>query len=239
MSTFKQKLKTILNDALAFYVPRTSEEKFEYSILNTQRKIKNENSKHLFRNKSSFQMTHHKNNTNFLINKYQTKKIKQPNQINSLFISKPKVSECSLNKNKDNYFNTINQYSSYSNRINPKIQRDINSFKKENSLHNYKKMICNRPMSNLDNNILCNFDKNNYSTIPKKQYFNTKKNNSCIKISNNDFANLRGKNRKKDYIFDYKKKGNDILTGKEDKYHSFYLNKDINSCRVFSAKLYK
>ena len=240
MSTFKQKLKTILNDTLDFYVPRPAEEKLECSILNTRKKIKKDNNKHLFRAKSSIQMNHTKNIINFLINEYknQPKGNKQHNQMNSLLITRSKFNESSLINNKDDYFYTTIQYSIYSKGVNSKIQRDINLFKKENSLFNNKKMICNRPKSNL-NNILCNFDKNNYSSFLKNQYFNSKKSNSCIKISNNDFSTIRAKNSKKGCIFEYKKKGCDKLFGKEDKNHNFYRNKDFKSYRTFTANFYQ
>ena len=238
MSTFKQKLKNILNDTLAFYVPRTAEEQLEFSILTTRKKIKNDNNKHLFRTKSSTQINHNKYDSNFINDyKYQAKENKQPNQINSLFMTKTKFydSSNSLINNENDYFYTINQYGICSTRVNPKIQRDINTFKKENSLISNKKMICNRPISNL-NNILCNFDKNNYSSFNKKQFLNTKKHNSCIKITNNDFSSLR--NNKKRYIFEYTKKENDSLFGKNDKNY-FYRNKNNNSYRTFTTDFLK
>ena len=142
MSTFKQKLKSLLNDTSSLNDTSNVEKKFDQFFLRTYRKIKKDNTRQsisIFENKKTFSNDYRKVKKDLFLNHSITSG-------NKRCIS-PKIAErmaqtFSLMKNENSkniyndyksgiFYNTINKFMDNSSKLKMKIQKGIDSFNKD------------------------------------------------------------------------------------------------------------
>ena len=153
MSSFKQKLKALLNDSSSFQNAINNEQKFGQIMIKIYRKVKSCNniqSKLLINYKTySFE------NINYQKDKYFPEKkdyfsknkkgISQKTAINMIEALSLLRNYNSRNCNKDPFYEKMNKYLNDTSKTNHKIQRDLFYFKIDYSNHNYSRY--NRPKS--------------------------------------------------------------------------------------------
>ena len=233
MSSFKQKLKTLLIDSSSFKNPINNEEKFGQTMIKIYRKVKSYNNIQSKLLNTNYKIYSSKNK-NSQINKYfpeksdyisKNKKGISPktaiNMIEALSLLK---NYNSRNCNKDPFYEKMNKYLNDNSKTNQKIQRDLYYFKINNSNYNYRR--CNRPKSYFNNRNNNNKNKQIYNLkqscpgnvidlINKEDnllYYNNENN---IKKENYNFIdsfNEYSKMRKKDYFNFSRNKSNKYLS---------------------------
>ena len=204
MSSFKQKLKSLLNDTSSFKYPINNEQKFGQTMIKIYRRVKSYN-----KNQSKLL------NTNYKI--YSSKNLNSQKNIcfpeKADYISKNKkgispktainiIEALSLlknynsrNCNKDPFYEKMNKYLNDTSKTNQKIQRDLYYFKIDNSNSYYSR--CNRPKSYF--NVKNNRNKNKHIYNLKQNYH--KNMIDLINKEDNLFYNNENNIKKDNYIF--------------------------------------
>ena len=226
MSSFKQKLKDLLNDSSILKNPSNIDEKLGQLMIVAYRKIKRDNNVNSIyrnnRNNSSRNIKFQKNyfrqkSENFI--KKQKKGISPKtaeNMIKTLYLLK---NQNSRNIYNESTYESINKYLNDSSITKQKIERKIDYFKKENPNFNHKYTICNRPITS--------FNKNK-SVFNLKQIYKTK---------------LNDLNKKNDDLFSDNDKDENILKKRNNVFNSFnkFIKKPKNKNYSYSRnnKFYK
>ena len=225
MSSFKQKLKYLLNDSCSFRQPLNNDKKFDQIIMKTYRKIKKDN------NRQSIVLSTYKSPKNG-----ETKtRINYCSKIDSFCSNTKKrnatknienlIQTLALFKNKNKSFcknNTmispINKILKNPSNIQQKILKDIDSFKNDNSCSKHKYMFCNRPKTFF-------YKKKINTNIINKTVFNLKK----VKNNNSLLFTGKSKGKTKDEnvnIFEYynriniEQKKNDVKCSRNKEQYS-------------------
>ena len=219
MSSFKQKLKTLLSDSSSFNIPINNEQKFGQTMIKIYRKVKSYNNIQSKFYNINFKIYSSKNK-NSQINKYFPEKtgnisknkngISPKTAINMIEALSLLKNYNSRNCNKDPFYEKMNKYINNTSKTNQKIQRDLYYFKIDNSNSNYYR--CNRPKSFFNDknnrnkgkqiyNLKQSYHKNVIDLINKEDNLlycnnenNIKKENFNIFDSFNEFKNHRKKN---------------------------------------------
>ena len=182
MSTFKQKLKSLLNDTSSLNDTSNVEKKFDQFFLRTYRKIKKDNTRQsisIFECKKTFPNDYRKVKKDLFLNHSITSG-------NKRCIS-PKIAErmaqtFSLMKNENSkniyndyksgiFYNTINKFMDNSSKLKMKIQKGIDSFNKDK----YKAKVNFSGISGI------NQSKNHFNSYIIKDIFFIKKNKTIYK----------------------------------------------------------
>ena len=212
MTSFKQKLKYLLNDSSSFRLPLSNEQKFGQIILKTYRKIKRDNNRQsiILSSYKSPKNSRENSKINFLskIDSYCSKKQKGmspknvENMIQTLSIIK---------QQKSSFYNNAtisspkNKYLNDTSKKKQKLLRDIDCFKNDNSNSKNKYMICNRHKSSFNNKKFNNNIKNNIKNNMEKKNITM---HNLMRIKNNDSIFFHGNNKdnlkdENNNIFDY------------------------------------
>ena len=204
MSSFKQKLKYLLNDSFSFKYPLNPEQKFGQIILKTYRKIKLDNSRQsillsTYKNNSSKSIKKNLKNKllNEIINSSQNKNINPTKNIENMIQTLSLIKYQNLKNYKKkvlpgNMSKNLNDTS----KINQKIWRNIDYFKNENSLSNHTYKVCNRPKSSFNNKNIKNSNKNiyNFKQVKNKKLNKSIKNKEYELFYGNNIENLNDEN---------------------------------------------
>ena len=187
MTSFKQKLKSLLNDSSSFKDMSNIDQKFDQFLMRTYKKIKKDNAP------KSIMVSKYSNNTPKVTRNYiQTKSYRrQNNRSISQNIAKLMAQtfslmnkENSMNNQNEDFYNTLNKYLDNSTKMQRKIQKSIDYITKDIYTSKSKCSGINRPKSvfnfNAINNMNSQSHKNkiidNMMTILEKT-----NNNSSIK----------------------------------------------------------
>ena len=187
MTSFKQKLKSLLNDSSSFKDMSNIDQKFDQFLMRTYKKIKKDNAP------KSIMVSKYSNNTPKVTRNYiQNKSYRRQNNRG---IS-PNIAKCmaqtfslmnkenSMNNQNEDFYNTLNKYLDNSTKMQRKIQKSIDYITKDIYTSKSKCSGINRPKSvfnfNAINNMNSQSHKNkiidNMMTILEKT-----NNNSSIK----------------------------------------------------------
>ena len=229
MSSFKQKLKTLLIDSSSFKNPINNEEKFGQTMIKIYRKVKSYNNIQSKLLNTNYKIYSSKNknsqiNKNFPeksnhISKNKKKGISPKTAINMIEALSLLKNYNSRNCNKDPFYEKMNKYLSDNSKTNQKVQRDLYYFKINNSNSNYSK--CNRPKSYFNSRNNNNKNKNIYNL--KQSYHSNaidlinKEDNLLYNIKKDNFNfidsfNEYKKNRKKNLFNFSRNKSNKYLS---------------------------
>ena len=183
MTSFKQKLKALLNDSSSLKDMSNIDKKFDQFLLRTYRKIKRDNTRQSFisSNYNNYSINNRKTTRNFYIsnniNKSGNKRGISPKiaerMAQTFSLMKEENSKSIYNNFRDEiFFNAINKYLKNSSKIKRKIQRDIDYITKDKNNSSIKYQGMNRPKSVFNNNTI-NINKfyssNNNKTIYNKR----------------------------------------------------------------------
>ena len=163
MNSFKQKLKSILNDSSSLKDMSNIDQKFEQFLLKTYKKIKRDNIRqsimvsYYSTNERKTTRNIFKSNMNLSGNKRGISPKTAHRMVQTFSLMKNTNSNSYYNNNKyDTLYNALNRYLSNSSKIQKKIQRDIGYITKDN--YNYKYKIkasrINRAKSLFNNNTI-------------------------------------------------------------------------------------
>ena len=176
MASFKQKLKSLLNDSSSFKDTTNIDQKFDQFFMLTYKKIKKDNAP------QSLLVSKYSNNSRkSTLNYFKTKSHRyEINRGISPKTAKNMVETFSLlnkensynNYQSDNFYNSINRYLDNSSKIQRKIQKSIDYISKDNYNSRSKCSMINRPKSVFNYNIN---NKINHSNKNKTNIHNIKK----------------------------------------------------------------
>ena len=231
MSSFKKKLREILDDSTTFKSPSNNDEKLGHLMKKTFRKIKRDNSRHsLYRNNSTKDININKlfpqKIDYFLIkqNKRITPKT-AANMIQTLSLLK----NHSRNYYKGANYKSMTKYLNDSSIIKQKLKRNINYLNKDISNLNHTYKICNRPITSFTSfNKNLNKSINKNTTIFNLKQINNKKSNNLIN-NKDDFFN----DNDKDILKKSKSKLNDecfnqFIKKQKNKIYSYSRKNNAN-----------
>lgn len=167
MTSFKQKLKSLLNDSSSFKDMSNIDQRFDQFLIRTYKKIKKDNAPQsiLFSNYTKFP---HKTTRNFFGTKPQRIESKRgisPNTAKSmaqtfhLMNKENSMNYYNNNYQSENFYNTLNRYLDNSSKLQRKIQKSIDYITKDNFISRSKCSGINRSKSVF-----------NYSTINKNSH---------------------------------------------------------------------
>ena len=161
MNSFKQKLKSILNDSSSLKDMSNIEQKFEQYLLKTYKKIKRDNIRqsimvsYYSTNERKTTRNIFKRNTSLSGNKRGISPKTAHRMVQTFSLMKNTNSNSFYNKNNyDTFYNALNRYLSNSSKIQKKIQRDIDYITKENYKSKIKVSGINRSKSLFNNNTI-------------------------------------------------------------------------------------
>ena len=188
MSSFKQKLKSLLKDSKSFQIPKNNEQKFGQIMRKTYRKIKIENSRQsiLLANKTFSSKTINSLTSKYLPEKLGYDKNSQKgispktasNMLQALSLLKYKNS---IKLNKDPTLEKITKYINDNLKIKSTVRRNIFYLRNGNSISNYS--IYNRPRTSFNSRNNSSKKKPVYKL--KKTY--TRNINTLIKKTEDNF----------------------------------------------------
>ena len=187
MSSFKQKLKTLLKDSSVFKIPLNNEQKFWQIMIKIHRKIKQDNNRQsLLSNYNTYFSTNINKHLKEKINYTKKQKGISPktaaNILSGLGLLKRKDSR---NLNKYPIYEKMNKYICDNYKIKQKQQNDIN-YLIDNNTNSYKRK-CNRPKSSFNKN-----KKENKPIFNLKQIYY--RNVNDLMKNNNDKEHSKKKN---------------------------------------------
>ena len=222
MSSFKKKLREILDDSTTFKSPSNNDEKLCHLMKKTFRKIKRDNSRHSLYINNSTKDINNKSKLDFFLKK-QKKRIthKTGSHMKQTF-------SLLKNHNSRNYniilnYKTKSKYLNDSTIIKQKLERSINYLNKDISNLNHTYKICNRPITSFNKNINKSINKNR--TVFNLKQINKRKSNNLIKNNDNFFND-----NDKDILIKSKSKFND-----ETSFNQF-IKKQKNKIYSYSRK---
>ena len=188
MSSFKQKLKSLLKDSSSFQIPKNNEQKFGQIMIKTYRKIKKENSRQLIllTNKTFSSKSINSLSSKFLPEKLGCNKNSQKGispKINSNMLQALSFlkNNNSINLKKDPTLEKISKYLNDNLKIKSNLKRNIYYRRNSNSISNYS--IYNRPKTSFNSRNNSNKRKSAYNF--KKAY--TRNINILIKNKEDNF----------------------------------------------------
>jgi hypothetical protein len=166
MTSFKQKLKSLLNDSSSFKDMSNIDQKFDQFLIRTYKKIKKDNAPQSIM-MSNYTKYPQKTTRNFLGKSHciENKRGISPNTAKSmaqtfhLMNKENSMNYYNSNYQNENFYNTLNRYLDNSSKIQRKIQKNIDYITKDNFNSRSKCSGINRPKSVF-----------NYSTINKNSH---------------------------------------------------------------------
>ena len=191
MASFKQKLKSLLNDSFSLKDASNIDQKFDQFLLRTYHKIKRDNTRQsiiVSKYENNYSNNFHRTSRNFFVGNSNISRKKRgisPNIAKRMAQTFSLVkNENSMNSNKnyqnEMFYNVINKYMNNSSKIQKKIQRDIDYITREKYSSKLRYTGINRPKSVFNNNII-NIN-NRYSNNKSKNIYNIRK------INENNFG---------------------------------------------------
>jgi len=202
MNSFKQKLKSLLNDSSSIKDTSNIDQKFEQFLLRTYRKIKLDNTRQsllVSTYKNNFSNNFRKTTRNSFIN---NSKISEKKRGISPNIAERMAQTFSLMKNENSsniynnfksemFYNALNKYMNNSSKIKRKIQRSIDYIIQDKNNSTIRYSANNRPKSLFNKTININ---NIYSNNKNKTIYNIRKiyENNNEKISKEKEKDITG-----------------------------------------------
>ena len=211
MTSFKQKLKSLLNDSSSFKDISNIDQKFDQFFMLTYKKIKKDNAPQSLL-VSKYSNNPHKSTRNYFKTNYRRSEINRgisPKTAKSMVETFSLINKENLYNNyqSENFYNSINRYLDNSSKIQRKIQKSINYINKDNYNSRSKYSMINRPKSVFNNrsnhsnknktniqNMTKIFEKTIYSSSKKRESY--KNNLRKEKLDFCDFFN-QFRNRQK------------------------------------------
>jgi len=172
MNSFKQKLKSLLNDSLSLKDTSNIDQKFDQFLLRTYRKIKRDNTRQsiiVSKYENNYSNNFKKTSRNFFMNNSKISRKKRgisPNIENRMAQTFSRLkNENSMNiYNKyqnEIFYNEINKCMDNSSKIKKKIQRNIDYIIRDRNNSTIKYAGVNRPKSVINNKAINNIYSNN------------------------------------------------------------------------------
>ena len=172
MNSFKQKLKSLLNDSLSLKDTSNIDQKFDQFLLRTYRKIKRDNTRQsiiVSKYQNNYSNNFKKTSKNFFMNNSKISRKKRgisPNIKNRMAQTFSRLkNENSMNiYNKyqnEIFYNEIHKCMDNSSKINKKIQRNIDYIIRDRNNSTIKYAGVNRPKSVINNKAINNIYSNN------------------------------------------------------------------------------
>ncbi len=172
MASFKQKLKSLLNDSFLFKDMSNIDQKFDQFFIHTYKKIKKDNAPQSLL-VSKYSNNPQKSTRNYFKTKSHRCEIYRgisPKTAKNMVKTFSLIDKENLYNNYQsvNFYNSINRYLDNSSKIQRKIQKNIDYINKDNNNSRIKFSMINRPKSIFNN-------KNNYSNKNITNIYNLEK----------------------------------------------------------------